>query len=47
MDMDLKAEFDLDEDVVRKGVGKENYDKEAIDGNDDEDGGGGVIEKME
>ncbi len=39
-DMNLKAEFDLDEDVVRKAVGKEKYDKESIDGSNDEDGGG-------
>ena len=39
-DMDLKAEFDLDEDVVQKVVGKEKYNKEAIAGSNDEDGRG-------
>ena len=39
-DMDLKAEFDLDEDVVQKVVGKEKYNKEAIAGSNDADGRG-------
>ena len=44
--MDLKAGFELDEDVVQNAAGKEYYDKLVNNSSNDEDGGG-VITEME